>query len=117
MTDRPRPGVDNPGIVDGDVLHDLFAEMMPRHWIVEEARSHAEKILTEMHRVGFIILRGVNSQIWTPPAPDDTAHQAAVEDAIARAADQFKNNWPSASPDAYARAAVDHALRQAQRGT
>lgn len=114
MTKRPRPGVDNPGILDGDVLCDLLEEMAPRRWTHEATRAFADRVLAEMHRVGFVILRGPNSRLWTPPAPDEDAHQAAIDAALEGAVQQFKGNWFAVSAHAYARAAVDHALRKRQ---
>lgn len=65
---KPTPGIDNPGIVDGDVLADILADYAPREWTVEASRALAESMLAGMYQVGFVILRGPRSKPWTPPA-------------------------------------------------
>lgn len=61
------PGVADPGVIDGDVLADILADMTPQEWRMDAARGFAEKILAEMHRVGYTVLRGCESKPWTPP--------------------------------------------------
>lgn len=72
-------GVTTPGVVDGDLLRDLLADMAPPEWQDAAAGAHAEKVLAEMHRVGVTVLRGPMSKPWTPPGIDATATCSACD--------------------------------------
>jgi hypothetical protein len=65
-----RPGRDNPGVVDGDIVVDEAASAMPHFFSDEGAREVAESMLLRLHQAGVVILRGPDSQPWTGPGGD-----------------------------------------------
>jgi hypothetical protein len=73
MKMNEQPGVDNPGVVDGDMLADVLADFAPPEWTAEASRALAMSMLIGMHQAGFVILRGPDSQPWIPP--DHTAER------------------------------------------
>jgi hypothetical protein len=68
-TAAERAGLDNAGVVDGDLLWDLICCQAPQEWPVEASRALADRVLADLHEHGLVLLRGPESQPWSPAAP------------------------------------------------